>query len=188
MIISISGRPGSGKSTIGKMLAKKLGYDYISVGDLRGEIASEKGMTIDELNELGLEQSWTDKEVDKKTEELGKTKDNLVVDGRMAWYFIPDSIKVFFDVDLNIAAERIFKNQRPDEKPVESIREMKQVLSNRMENTQKRLKKWYGVNYLNFSNYDILIDTTGQSPESVLEKLLLAIDKLKKEKSGSPNI
>ena len=38
MIITISGLPGSGKSTIGKMLAKKLGYKFYSMGDLRGKI------------------------------------------------------------------------------------------------------------------------------------------------------
>ena len=53
MIITISGIPGSGKTTVGRMLAEKLGYKFYSIGDLRGKMAMERGMTIDQLNELG---------------------------------------------------------------------------------------------------------------------------------------
>jgi len=49
MIITISGLPGSGKTTVAKKLSKKLNYEFISVGDLKGQFAKEKGMTIDEF-------------------------------------------------------------------------------------------------------------------------------------------
>ncbi len=91
MIITISGLPGSGKSTVGKILAKKLGYEFMSLGDLRGKIAIDRGITIDELNHLGEKEGWTDKEVDDYQREYGKTHDNLVVEGRLSFYFIPRS-------------------------------------------------------------------------------------------------
>ena len=79
MIITISGKPGSGKSTIAKIIAKKLKYDFFSAGDYRGEMAIKKGMTIDQLNKLGEKEDWTDKQVDDELKRISKKKDNIVV-------------------------------------------------------------------------------------------------------------
>jgi cytidylate kinase len=45
MIITLSGYPGSGKSTAGKLLAAKLGYNRYSIGDLQRRLAAEHNLT-----------------------------------------------------------------------------------------------------------------------------------------------
>lgn len=50
--ITISGYPGAGKSTNGKMLASRLGYDFFSAGHFRREAAKELNIDIDTLNQL----------------------------------------------------------------------------------------------------------------------------------------
>ncbi|MBU0540313.1 AAA family ATPase, partial [Patescibacteria group bacterium] len=64
MIITISGVPGSGKTTVAKILAERLGMKFYSMGDLRGKMATERGLTIDELNKLGETEAFTDNDVD----------------------------------------------------------------------------------------------------------------------------
>jgi len=108
MKITIAGLPGSGKTTVAKMIAKELGYEHYSIGDLRGEIAIKHNMSLSELNEVGLKEIWPHKEADDFLEELGKTKDNLVIDTWLGWHFVPDSVKVFITVDAELAAKRIF--------------------------------------------------------------------------------
>ena len=49
MQITIGGMPGSGKSTIGKMLAKSLGYKYYSIGEIRRELAQKRGLTMERV-------------------------------------------------------------------------------------------------------------------------------------------
>ena len=95
MIISISGLPGSGKSTIGKNLAKKLGYNYYSLGDMKRRLANEKGLTIEEWNALSDKDSSYDTVPDKYQADLAKKEDNFIMDGRLAYHFIPQSIKIF---------------------------------------------------------------------------------------------
>ena len=80
MIITITGKPGSGKSTVGKLVAKTLNYKFFSAGDLRGEIAMKHGMTIDQLNEVGKTEIWTDKECDDLLAKMGEEQDNMVFD------------------------------------------------------------------------------------------------------------
>lgn len=50
--ITISGYPGAGKSTTGKLLASRLGYDFFSAGHFRREAAKELDIDIDTLNLL----------------------------------------------------------------------------------------------------------------------------------------
>lgn len=178
MIITLSGKAGSGKTTIGREVAKRLGYKFYSMGDLRGEIAQRRGITIDELNKIGEKEDWTDKEVDDYQEKLGKKEDNFVVDGWTSFHFIPHSVKIFLDVDLDLAAERIFKNQRPDEKKANSVEEVKKTISNRMKESNERYKKYYSIDIYDLSNYDVVIDSTGMSVEEEIDAVLDYIKKV----------
>lgn len=175
MIITISGLPGSGKSTIGKRLATQLGYRFYSMGDLRGKMAMERGMSIDELNKLGEQEGWTDQEVDEYQKKLGETEDNFVIDGRLSWHFIPKSFKVFLTVAVEEGARRIFKKQRPDEAPVGTMQDMVAQIRARIASDNTRYRKWYGVQFNDAKNYDLTINTTALPPKQVVEKIRRAL-------------
>lgn len=175
MIITISGLPGSGKSTIAKLLAAQLGYKHYSIGDLRGKIAMERNLTIDELNELGQREDWTDREPDEYQKTLGKKEDNFVIDSRLGFYFIPHSFKVFLNVDPQVAALRIFKNQRPDEKPCQTEKELEERLAARADHDDARYQQYYGISFRDPSRYDLVLDSTNQTPEQLVDKILAAL-------------
>ena len=177
MIITLSGLPGAGKSTIKNLLAERLGLKKYSMGDMRGEMAKARGMTIDQLNELGLTDASTDNDVDRFQETLGKTQDNFVIDGALSWFFIPQSKKIFLDVDPQVAAERIFADRannprRDDEPEYQSVEETKQALASRAAHNNARYQKWYGTGYLDKSKFDFVLDTTHLTTEEALEKIL----------------
>ncbi|MBI2112124.1 AAA family ATPase, partial [Candidatus Woesearchaeota archaeon] len=83
MIITISGTAGSGKSTVGKLLAKKLKYKHYSMGDLQRQIAEQRGITLLELGKLEETDPSIDKELDQKQIQLGKTENKFIIDGRL---------------------------------------------------------------------------------------------------------
>ena len=172
MIITISGLPGSGKSTIGKLLAQKLGYRFYSMGDLRGKMAMDRGMNIDALNKVGEQEPWTDRDVDDYQKKLGETEDNFVIDGRLSWFFIPRSLKIFLTVKLEEGAERIFQRQRPDETPAASAQDVLNTLKTRITSDGVRYQKWYHVRFDDPANYDVTIDTTTLAPEAVVKKIM----------------
>jgi predicted cytidylate kinase len=179
MIISLAGLPGAGKSTVKKLLAERLGLKSYGMGDLRGKMAMERGMTIDEFNALGMTESFTDKDVDGFQEQLGKTEDNFIADGWVSWHFIPHSFKVFLSIDPAVGAARIFnarKNEqdRNDEPMYQSVEETQKTLAGRVAQNQARYEKWYQIDFLNLANYDVVIDTTHLTPEQVVEQILAA--------------
>ena len=77
-IITLSGQLGSGKSTVGKLLAKKLGYTFYSTGNAQRKIAAERGLTTLELNKLSMTDSSIDEQIDSVFKEKGI--DVLVID------------------------------------------------------------------------------------------------------------
>src|SRR3989339_951321 len=177
MIIAISGLPGSGKSTIGKILAQKLGYKFYSMGDLRGKTALQRGMTIDELNKLGETEEWTDKDIDAYQEKLGKTENNFIVDGRLSFHFIPQSFKIFLDVDPGSGAERVFKHQRPDEAQVATPEELRKMMLKRVGDDDLRYKKYYSVSFRDKSKFDLVVDTTDLTPTQILDRIMRVLPK-----------
>ena len=180
MIITLTGLPGAGKSTVANKLAQQLNMSRFSAGDLRRNMAQERGLTLDELNTLGETQDFTDKDVDAYQEKIGKEQDNFVIDGRLSWHFIPNSLKVFLDVDMDEAAKRIFEaskqGQRPNEIAYETPQQVREALTARLASDQKRYRQYYNVDYLNPDNYDLVIDTTQKKTEEIIAIILRALD------------
>lgn len=182
MIVTISGMPGAGKSTIAKLIAKKLNLEHYSGGDYRREIAKQMNISLAELNKLGEKEFWTDKQADDWQKNLGKTKDNFIIDSRLGFHFIPNSIKILLKVSLEEGAKRILEESREHEK-FKNLKEAEKFCKERMESDIKRYEQYYNVNLYDENNYDLVIDTTNlQIPE--VEKKVLNFIKLKnKEKS-----
>ncbi|MFH1621289.1 MAG: (d)CMP kinase [Patescibacteria group bacterium] len=183
MIISIAGTPGSGKTTVGKLLAERLGLKFYSIGALRGKMAVDKGIDLEALNEIGESEAYTDKIVDDYQKVLGEKEDQFVIEGRLSWYFIPNSFKVYLKCDIEEAARRVFKdrgNDREDEKKYASPKEVTQSFLNRAGSDTRRYKKYYGINYPDESKFDLVIDTTNyEKPEVAVEKI---IDEIRRQK------
>jgi CMP/dCMP kinase len=178
MIITISGKPGAGKSTAAKALSQKLKLRHYSIGDLMGEMAIHRNISLLELSGLAEHDPSIDRELDERQIELGKTKDDFVIDSRLGFFFIPASIKIFLDVSLQEGAKRIFKTRRADEKENTSLQATVLCNKKRVRSERKRYRDYYGVDHLDKKNYDIVINTTHLTPQQVALRILDKIRKL----------
>lgn len=179
MKITISGFPGSGKTTLGEMLSKEFQIQFFSVGDLRGEYAKKIGMTIEELNELGKKDQSTDKDADRYQTEWASNKSDFALDGRLSYYFIPDSVKIFLSVSPEVGAKRIFQDPRKDEKKYETVQEVLIANKKRCQSDLERYALIYGIkNCYDEKNFNIVIDTTNKTPKEVLNLVKEKIDKI----------
>jgi len=171
MIIAISGKAGSGKSTVAKELAKKLGLKHYSVGDLMRKMAKEKGITLLELGRRAEKDKSIDRELDERQIELGSNEKDFVIDGRLTAFFMPKAdLKVFLDCDDEVRAERVLKNERKDERG-KSLNEIIKKINEREESERKRYKGYYNADYYNKSLYDLVINTTFLTVEEVIDNI-----------------
>ncbi len=172
-IITLSGMLGSGKSTIGKMLAAHLGYQFYSTGKVQRQIAKERGITTLELNQLSMTDKSIDKQIDGVFKTLAQKEDDFVVDSRLAFFFIPSSFKVKLNIDTKVAAERIFNDKtRTEERRYQTVLEAEEDLKMRRSLEVERFKKIYRVDIDNEANFDLIVDTTDKTPEEICEKIL----------------
>lgn len=183
MIISISGFPGSGKSTVATLVAKKLSFERIYMGGVLRKLADQKGITILELIKQAETDGSIDEDVDKMVADLGRDKDNFVIESRTAFHFIPESLKVFIKVDLKEGARRIFKDlmteERSEEDKASSAENLSKMLEERIEVDKGRYQKYYGIDYTDTGNYDLVIDSTELKPEEVVDKIMVEVEKIR---------
>jgi cytidylate kinase len=184
MIVSISGNQGSGKSTIAQLLAEKLGWPRYYMGGLRREAAQKRGLTLAEYNRLGEDDPATDLEVDRYQEDLGKTQDNFVIEGRTSWHFIPQSFKIFIYVDEAVGAKRIFdqlqaksSEMRNNEDHFVTYEEVLASVRQRRASDDKRYHQYFGIDVYDMSNYDFCLDTTNLTKEEVFAQVLEEVQK-----------
>lgn len=172
-IITISGNIGAGKSTIAPILAKKLGYEELYVGGLFREMAKKKGLTIEEFYAHLDENPELEKSVDSKQVKLMRQKDNVIVQGRIAYFFATQTHKsttsIFLAVNPRIGAKR-----KIDEGlyPGKTIEEVISLNLAREEDEREHYRSLYGIaDHLNPEQFDIVCDTTNLTPKQVLEFL-----------------
>lgn len=176
MIITISGKAGSGKSTIAKLLAKKLKLKHYSIGDLMRRLAKEKNISLLELSRLAEKDSSIDKELDKKQIKLSK-EDDFVIDGRLTAFFIPNAdFKIFLECKDKVRAERILKDKREAEKS-KDLNETIKKIKKREDSERKRYKEYYNVDYYKKGLYDLVVDTSDLSVDEVIEKIIERVEK-----------
>lgn len=166
LIITISGNIGAGKSTMAHMLAKKLGLKHYSTGGYMREMAKKRGISLMALSEQAEQDNSIDKELDDWQKSLGHKEDNFVIDARLGYRFIPHSLKIFLKVDEEEGARRIFKEKRSDNENL-SYEEVLANLKRREKSQRERYKKYYGIYFPELDEFDLVIDTTGKTPEEV---------------------
>ncbi|MBD3361885.1 AAA family ATPase [Candidatus Woesearchaeota archaeon] len=172
MKITISGKIGAGKTTVSKELCKRFKLKYLSTGKIMRDLAKEKGLSIGEFLDLAKKHPKYHRELDTKTKEIGKIQDDFVFDSRLAFYFIPYSIKLFLDVDIDIAARRIFKQKRKNEKENNSLEQIRKSIKKREKTEVESFKKLYGINHLDKKHYDLVIDTSKSTPAKDMRKII----------------
>jgi len=180
-IITIAGRPGSGKSTTSKALAARLGYQHFSSGDLFRAISKERGIDVNQANLLAEQEKEIDHLVIQRLRDIGENEDQRVIDSRLAWHWMPQSFKVYLDLELEMAAQRILKNMDQERLENEHIPDdpvqYAALLQERLDSESRRYKALYGVNPYDHANYDLVVDTAINSPEEVVDKILDAFSR-----------
>jgi cytidylate kinase len=190
MHITLSGNLGSGKSTVCRYLEQQ-GFEIYSTGKILRGIARNMGLSALEMNQLAGREHSYDHDIDGEVVRIAAQRpgEKIVFDSRMAWHFVPVSLKIFLTVDLEESARRVFNDRsRGDVEHYNTEEETAFMLRARMREEHTRFKTLYGVDYLDMKNYDLVISTMRfNRPELLAEMILSAWEYVTSIKEGGKN-
>jgi len=174
MRLTISGPPGSGKTTACELLSGALDKKAVVFGTLFRELASERGLTLAELGEIAERDGSIDEMIDSRIVNIARENDNIILESRLAAHMterngIP-AFRIYLDASPEVRAKRIGK--RDGETEEEAVR----ATAERQASEERRYRMYYGIDINDKSVYDLVINTDSIGPDEVLRTILNALE------------
>ncbi len=164
MIITITGLPGSGKTSVAKELARHLHIKHYSMGDIFRKVAKRKKIP---LMKLMKEQESFMYLLDKEQKEIAKNHKNAIIDSRLGAYLIKNAkYRIYVHASLKKRVERVMRRDKRKYKEA-----VKEILS-REKFELSHYKKHYHVDYRKRKLYNIFINTENLTVEDTVNKIL----------------
>lgn len=169
MRITISGLPGSGTTTVAKLLSEELSVKLISAGELFRQMAKEKKLPLEHFNKLAETDDDFDRQIDERQGEEAMKRENAIVEGRLSGFFVPDAdLKIWLKAPVETRAARIAHREAI------AYEEALSAMNNRERSENKRYEQYYGVNLADLSTYDLVIDSSRWSERDIVELIKMA--------------
>lgn len=172
-IITISGSPGSGKSTVAKLLEKKMGFVRLNAGALFREMAVAHGVTLEEMVHKAREHKNINLDFDHLILETAKTmakKTPIIFESRLAgWLTKKEDIpafRVWVEATAKTRALRVSEREHIAEDKALALvktREAEEIAS--YQDTQ-------GIDLRDEAIYDMVVRTDRLRPIEVRNRII----------------
>ena len=169
MLITISGLPGSGKTTVARLVARALGLEHVYAGDIFRRQAEARGLSLEEY----ARRAETDHSIDRALDDQMRARargGNAVLEGRLAAFVAEQAnaraLRVFLDAPEPVRAARIAGREGGDAS--ERLREIQA----REASDARRYREIYGVDYHDPARYDLVLATDGRAPDDVAAEIV----------------
>ncbi len=161
-IVTISGPPGSGKTTAGRLAALTAGVPFRSAGELFRAEAASRGVDLDQLSRMAESDPSIDQSLDQRL--LDEARPREIVEGRITGALLRRrSVPVFYVV---VDAEDSVRFQRVSERDHLPLEEARRRTSAREKSEQERFWRYYQVE-LRSETADLKVDSTRLPPSEV---------------------
>jgi len=172
MIIAISGKSGSGKDTVGRLVAKELGISVLSM--TFKDLAKEKGISLMAFQELAAGDSGIDKAFDGLLEKRAyEQRDCVVTTWLGPWIIKRAELRVFLDAPEAVRAKRIAGREGiTGQQALAHLRE-------RDGQNKQRYLALYGIDIDDRKIFDMAVETADKTPEQIAS---LIVAKARKKK------
>jgi len=172
LTITVSGPPGSGTTTISKLLSEKLKLPHIYAGEIFRKEAEKRGMSLSDFSRYCEKHPEIDKELDNYQVEILR-KGNVILEGRLSGWLAHlnniSAFKILLKADRETRLDRIIKREGGDRE------KRRKEMVEREKSEAKRYKEYYGIDIDDESIYDLVIDTSDKSPDEIVNIILSSL-------------
>ncbi len=170
MRITISGPPGSGKTTVCGLLAERLDLPAVVFGRLFREMAEEKGMTLADFGSLAEQDPSIDETIDRRILDIARDTDSIILESRLSAQMLVrhgiPAFKVYLDADPLVRAARVGRREDED------LQQAAEAIVRRQASEAKRYLQYYGIDLYDLSVYDMVVDTADKTPDQIVDEIV----------------
>ena len=171
VLLTVSGHPGSGTSTLVNSIAKEMNWKFINGGIIFREEAKKRNLTLKDFEELCQNNHSIDTELDellkdRMLDELGPQIIESRLAGWWAYNFEISCIRIWIDVSPEERARRVLSREGGD--LASKIKENK----DRLTRVKKRFQKLYGLDPEDEAPYTHVLHTDKMSKEQVHQSVM----------------
>ncbi|MEW6528977.1 MAG: (d)CMP kinase [Candidatus Micrarchaeota archaeon] len=163
MIVAIAGFGGTGKTTLGNALARKLKYRLISPSFKI--LAKKRGISLMEFQK----EAEKDKNIDLKFDAYLKSeakKGNCIITTWLGPWIVNADLRIWLFAPIEIRAKRVAKRDNI------SIHEARDLLKKRENQNRKRYLKLYNIDIFDTNIFDISFNSAKFSPKEMVDIIM----------------
>jgi cytidylate kinase len=169
VLITISGLPGSGKTTVARLVARTLGLEHVYAGDIFRRQAEAEGLSLEAYARRAESDHSIDQALDEQMQ-MRARHGNAVLEGRLAGFMAEKagvaSLRVFLSAPVGVRAARIARREGGQ------AHEREEEMLVRERSDARRYRAIYGVDYRDPAHYDLVLETEGSSPQDVAHAIV----------------
>ncbi len=161
MIIAVWGFTGSGKNTLGELIAKELGYKLVN--PTFKDLAAKEGIPLMEFQQKASRDHNIDKKFDELLkEEVKRSGGKCVVTTWLGPWMTNADIRIKINVPAGVRAKRIARRDGM------AIEEARKHVEERDNQNIRRYKEVYGIDITDDSIFDLQLDGEKNTPDELL--------------------
>ena len=168
-MVTVSGLPGSGTSTVCALLSQRLSWPCVNVGQSFREMAEEAGLSLAEFGRAAESDGEIDKRLDARTVEMARNERRLILEGRVcAWMTHRHglrALKVWLEAGIECRAQRV--SSRDGQVLSETLSDMRE----RERSEAVRYRTHHQIAIDDLSVYDLIIETDQLSAADVAGRI-----------------
>jgi predicted cytidylate kinase len=157
LLITISGLPGSGTTTVSRLVAEALELARVPGGEVFRQLAAEAGMTLAEFGRLAQSRPDIDRELDDRLEAHAR-EGGCVIESRLAGWIVDRAgllaVRVWVDCDELVRAARVA--ERDGSTPEQALADNQA----RSDLERARYRTVYDIDLDDRSIYDLVLDSS----------------------------
>ena len=171
LLVTVSGPPGCGATTLCTQLAEAMDCPYISGGDIFRDLAEKRGMTLTQLTAKAQESEELDRELDKRIQDIaekwGVSNKPCILESRLAGWLAGDraDLRIWLDAPIEVRKERV--SDREETVAEMQVREFSEA---------QRFDSYYEIDIDDRAFYDLQLNTARWSKRGVFEIVRTAIE------------
>lgn len=161
MLVTLSGLPGSGTSTVARMVAAALGVEHLDGGTVFRAVAAERGLSLAAFAALAEVDDTIDRTLDDRLTERARGG-RVLLESRLAGWLATraelPALRVWIRCDEEERARRVAGRDGHDPETA--------LVHNRDREQSERVRYlgYYGIDLTDLSIYDLVLDSTSTAP------------------------